>query len=164
MGRPGQPRQLYTCANPPCQQAFLRYPSTIRNPPWVYCSITCRGAGESLRQRGEDNKNYRHGAYVDPLNRTPRLREDEIFSYCDKDRRKVVRSAFYRKNPDAYICAICGQLPWWQGAPLTLHLDHVDGNPYNNTIDNLRWACPNCHEQTPTYKSRNPYYRGKTPQ
>lgn len=41
------------------------------------------------------------------------------------------------------------------GLPLTLILDHIDGNPENNRRDNLRLICPNCDSQLPTYKSRN---------
>lgn len=50
-----------------------------------------------------------------------------------------------------YICAICNMEPLWRGNPLTLHLDHIDGDNLNNTIDNLRFLCPNCHQQTPTW-------------
>jgi len=53
------------------------------------------------------------------------------------------------------VCAICGLAPEWNGKPLTLQLDHVDGDRYNNDITNLRIVCPNCHTQTPTFCSRN---------
>lgn len=34
---------------------------------------------------------------------------------------------------------------------LSLQLDHKDGDRKNNTFDNLRWLCPNCHTQTETW-------------
>nr|WP_246355414.1 HNH endonuclease signature motif containing protein [Nocardioides ungokensis] len=52
-------------------------------------------------------------------------------------------------------CAICGQPSSWNGAPLALVLDHVDGDSENNRRENLRLVCPNCDSQLPTYKSRN---------
>lgn len=41
------------------------------------------------------------------------------------------------------------------GQPIPIELDHIDGNPENNELDNLRLICPNCHAQTPTYKGAN---------
>ncbi|ORB53396.1 HNH endonuclease [Mycobacteroides saopaulense] len=52
-------------------------------------------------------------------------------------------------------CAVCGGASTWQGLPLVLILDHMDGNPDNNCRQNLRLICPNCDSQLPTYKSRN---------
>ena len=43
----------------------------------------------------------------------------------------------------------------WLGQPIPLELEHRDGNPMNNQLENLELLCPNCHAQTPTYRSRN---------
>ena len=51
-------------------------------------------------------------------------------------------------------CAGCGLFPEWLGNPLTLHLDHVDGNNKNNELANLRFLCPNCHQQTDTWGNK----------
>lgn len=56
-------------------------------------------------------------------------------------------------------CSICGIGRIWNNLELKLQLDHIDGNPTNNNVDNLRYLCPNCHTQTETYcygvKQRN---------
>lgn len=44
-----------------------------------------------------------------------------------------------------YECAICGNKGEWQNKPLTLQLDHKNGNHKDNRIENLRFLCPNCH-------------------
>ena len=51
-------------------------------------------------------------------------------------------------------CVECGVGKIWNGKPITLHVDHIDGNSDNNVIQNLRLMCPNCHSQTETYGSK----------
>ena len=43
----------------------------------------------------------------------------------------------------------------WAGVPITLQVDHIDGDHYNNELANLRFLCPNCHSQTDTYARGN---------
>lgn len=55
---------------------------------------------------------------------------------------------------NGYQCSICS-IKEWQGKPISLHLDHIDGNSDNNRLDNGRILCPNCHSQTATFSGRN---------
>lgn len=50
-----------------------------------------------------------------------------------------------------YECALGGQAPEWQGRPLTLVIDHINGDWLDNTPGNVRFLCPNCHAQTATW-------------
>jgi hypothetical protein len=52
------------------------------------------------------------------------------------------------------ICSACGGTEW-QGQPMPLELDHIDGDRENNLLGNIRLVCPNCHALTPTYRGRN---------
>jgi 5-methylcytosine-specific restriction endonuclease McrA len=51
-------------------------------------------------------------------------------------------------------CDRCGGTTW-EGSPIPLELDHIDGDRRNNLLENLRLLCPNCHALTPTYRGRN---------
>lgn len=64
---------------------------------------------------------------------------------------------WYLVETRGHKCELCG-ITEWQGAPVSLILDHIDGNSDDWSLNNLRLICPNCDAQTPTYKSRN---RGK---
>ena len=59
------------------------------------------------------------------------------------------------RDEQAGACAICGGLDEWNGLPLVLILDHIDGDATNDVRSNLRLVCPNCDSQLPTYKARN---------
>lgn len=65
-----------------------------------------------------------------------------------------LKSKLYAAKIKAPSCEVCGQGEVWNGLPLTLHLDHIDGNRANNALDNLRILCPHCHSQTNTFAGR----------
>jgi Zn finger protein HypA/HybF involved in hydrogenase expression len=50
-------------------------------------------------------------------------------------------------------CESCQNVSWL-GNPITLELDHIDGNKQINTESNLRLLCPNCHSITPTWRKK----------
>ena len=45
-------------------------------------------------------------------------------------------------------CEVCGQQPEWNGMPLRLQIDHINGDDMDDSGANLRFICPNCHTQT----------------
>lgn len=68
----------------------------------------------------------------------------------------------YMLYTQSHQCEICGR-ERWEGEEIPLIADHIDGNPRNHDISNMRLICPNCDAQLPTYKGRNKgngrYYR-----
>jgi Zn finger protein HypA/HybF involved in hydrogenase expression len=51
-------------------------------------------------------------------------------------------------------CEDCGIDSVYNNKPLTLQLHHIDGNNSNNKIENFQILCPNCHSQTPSFRSK----------
>ncbi len=51
-------------------------------------------------------------------------------------------------------CEKCGIIDWL-GESVSFELDHINGNPRDHRIENLRMLCPNCHSQTETWRGRN---------
>ena len=62
-------------------------------------------------------------------------------------------------NVFPYECDKCA-ISDWNGLPLSLHLDHINGDSSDHRLGNLRFLCPNCHSQTETYCGKN---KGKCP-
>ncbi|WP_243740749.1 HNH endonuclease signature motif containing protein [Streptomyces sp. 8K308] len=50
-----------------------------------------------------------------------------------------------------YQCVVCGTGDRWRGRPLALEIDHINGEPWDDRLSNLRYLCPSCHGQTPTH-------------
>jgi 5-methylcytosine-specific restriction endonuclease McrA len=58
-------------------------------------------------------------------------------------------------------CYVCKGTEW-MGKDIPLDLDHMDGDPWNNRIENLRILCRNCHAQTETFGAKNRGNRRET--
>lgn len=51
-------------------------------------------------------------------------------------------------------CEECERTRWNKSlVPLEVH--HIDGDPTNNVLSNLKVLCRNCHAQTPNFGSKN---------
>ena len=88
---------------------------------------------------------------------------------CERDFRRSVRfrtvvegnGSF--KAVKSYLIHVhgneCMECGWNRVNPKTgnvpIELEHVDGNHENNTLENVKLLCPNCHSLTPTYKNLN---------
>jgi hypothetical protein len=62
-----------------------------------------------------------------------------------------LRKRLIREGLKENKCEECGLGPEWNNKPLSLQLDHANGNRADNRLINLRILCPNCHTQTPSY-------------
>lgn len=77
------------------------------------------------------------------------LNNEVVYSTASLKKRLVEEclKEYKCENPD------CG-ISEWNGKELPLELHHIDGNHYNNNLDNLQLLCPNCHAQTEFFRGR----------
>lgn len=83
------------------------------------------------------------------------ISHSDLFSASPEKRRGSVKRRIINRKIIPYICSMCGQAPEWKGKPLVLILDHINGINHDDRIENLRFVCPNCDSQLPTYKRKN---------
>jgi hypothetical protein len=51
-------------------------------------------------------------------------------------------------------CEECKWAKRTDSGHLPLELHHINGNPHDNRLDNLKILCPNCHSMTDNHRSR----------
>lgn len=98
------------------------------------------------------NPNKDKKAYV-KYNLEEILVKDSHYTNINRLKKRIVRAGLL-----PYKCAICGNEGEWNGKPLSLQLDHRDGDNRNHSIQNLRFLCPNCHSQTDNFAGKNARY------
>lgn len=82
-----------------------------------------------------------------PITPLDKIITNSNISYpSDKLKKRLIDAGYFEKK--CYNC----NLTEWLNRPITLELEHIDGNHNNNLLSNLTILCPNCHSQTPTWR------------
>jgi predicted small metal-binding protein len=68
--------------------------------------------------------------------------------------RRTLKERLMREGYKPRYCELCGQGEEWQGRPMTLILDHINGVNNDNRLHNLRIVCPNCAATLETHCGR----------
>lgn len=87
--------------------------------------------------------------------------EDVFINHADGKRHtpsKVLKRLLIRTGRE-YRCeglkelgTACTNNGIWNGKPMTLEIDHVNGDRSDDREENLRFICPNCHSQTRDFR------------
>ena len=81
-----------------------------------------------------------------------KLKKEQIF--LSGKAPEIRQAKKYLKEVRGNSCEMCG-IDTWAGKPIMLLCDHINGNPEDWNLTNLRLICSNCDATTPFYKNRN---------
>lgn len=145
-----------TCLN--CENTFESLISEGRKFCCSSCSATYnnkkRGVENScLNCGGEINKGYKFCCHK--CNKE--FNRKKLFADIENGENASDRS--FKKYLIHHYGEKCMECGWdkrnMYSGNVPIELEHMDGNSENNSLDNLKLLCPNCHSLTPTYKALN---------
>ncbi len=79
-------------------------------------------------------------------NKDERLKDWQEYTKAFRVKKHLVRERGLQ-------CENC-KITEWLNKPITLELEHIDGDRTNNSKENLKLLCPNCHSYTKTWRRR----------
>lgn len=83
---------------------------------------------------------------ISPTRKTPETAFVILPEGSPKAKTHILRRVLVESGVEE-VCNYCGLGKVWNGKPITLEINHIDGNWLNNLKENLEFACPNCHSQ-----------------
>jgi transposase-like protein len=90
--------------------------------------------------------------------RSPLIPVEELLQKGRRCNRGHLKTRLIKSRLKQERCEECG-LSEWRGKPLRVTLHHINGDSYDNRLENLSFLCPNCHSQTPNFSGRNGHLR-----
>jgi hypothetical protein len=124
-------------------------------------ALGLRAAGGNFRTLSRLIREYGISTeHMDPnwVLRGPRPRKSiplrEILVENSPYNRGKLKRRLYDQGLKARRCELCGQGETWQGHAMALILDHINGVPTDNRLENLRIVCPNCAATLDTHCGR----------
>ena len=118
---------------------------------------TCNGSGKKLDKLAKDKKQKQKQSCCKECNKTFRNAYSQAshLRFCGRPFESLGRDAkrnLLMEEVD-YKCTKCGFCKTREDGKSILEIDHIDGDHTNNSKENLRVLCPNCHALTPNFRN-----------
>lgn len=124
-----------------------------------FCSHSCSASFNNKKRIKDKNKCLNCKNEISKRQKYCSIKCQHIFVMYKKiSENKASSKTIKRYLIDLYgdRCMECG---WCEINKVTgkvpIELEHIDGDSENNSLENVKLLCPNCHSLTPTYKALN---------
>ena len=77
---------------------------------------------------------------------------EDIFKENTNFKSSTLKYRLVKEGLKQWKCEKCGNEGVWEGKGL---VHHINGNHYDNRLENLQILCPNCHSQTDNFRTKN---------
>lgn len=104
-----------------------------------------------MKKRAPTSGSGKHYHQMRDRAKANRIPNDKVFIKDSLFARTHLKARVINEKLIPYHCTECSIVDTWNGKPIVLHLDHINGDSFDNRLENLRFLCPNCHSQTETY-------------
>lgn len=116
-------------------------------------TIPCLSCSTPLPSKGRRSQRRFCNAVCQSQFRWAETKANIVNNYLDDVSDASIKRYLIELN--GQTCSTC-KLTTWNGQPIPVELDHIDGHPDTNRgLNNCRLLCPNCHALTPTYGIKN---------
>lgn len=88
---------------------------------------------------------------ISKLNKISRFKLEEILQENINYSSHALKKRLISENIKNNKCEICEI----SGEEISLELHHINGDHYDNRIENLQILCPNCHSKTENFRGKN---------
>ncbi|GHH96025.1 HNH endonuclease signature motif containing protein [Streptomyces capillispiralis] len=161
-----QARQIdvshFTYRRPPIPEDKLRelvgtsasYADVMRGLGLDVNDTNHRRVRRTTARLGLDTSHFRRRSWGRPERPAPAPVAHRVLVVLPDHAGRTNRNQLHRALTElgvTYACESCGNTGEWLGRPITLQIDHVNGDWRDNRRDNLRYLCPNCHALTETW-------------
>ena len=84
----------------------------------------------------------------------PKKKLSEVLIKNGSGNSNKIKRRLIREGVKENKCEVCGNTEW-MGEPIPLDLHHINGDHFDNRLENLIILCPNCHRLTDNHGNKN---------